>query len=149
MVQAFHETFQLGVAPTPTIPAEAVRQLRLTLIREELNELSDALASGELVAIAKELADLLYVVYGAAVVCGIDLEPVFRAVHRSNMSKVGGHRREDGKLVKPAGFVQPDLAPILAAQRAKRKTGPRRDAGRATADAMNGRAERARQDQVS
>lgn len=67
-------------------------------------------------AIAKELADLLYVVYGTAVSCGIDLEPIFREVHRSNMSKVGGHRRADGKWVKPLTYSPAVIEPLLAAQ---------------------------------
>jgi len=66
--------------------------------------------------VAKELADLLYVVYGTAVSCGIDMEPVFREVHRSNMSKVGGHKRADGKWVRPATYSPARLEPILGAQ---------------------------------
>ena len=50
------------------------------------------------------MADLLYVVYGTAVSYGIDMDPVFREVHRSNMSKVGGYKRDDGKWVKPATY---------------------------------------------
>jgi len=74
---------------------------------------------GDTVAVAKELADLLYVVYGTAVSCGIDMEPVFREVHRSNMSKVGGHKREDGKWVKPSTYSPARLELILVAQSSK------------------------------
>ena len=66
--------------------------------------------------IAKELADLLYVVYGTAVSLGIDMEPVFKEVHRSNMSKVGGYKREDGKWVKPPTYSPAALQDILEAQ---------------------------------
>ena len=66
--------------------------------------------------IAKELADLLYVVYGTAVSYGIDLEPVFQEVQRSNMSKVGGYKREDGKWVKPATYSPAVIKPILEQQ---------------------------------
>ncbi|MEC4688424.1 MAG: hypothetical protein VST64_08985, partial [Nitrospirota bacterium] len=67
-------------------------------------------------AVAKELADLLYVVYGAAVSCGIDMEPVFQEVHRSNMSKLGGYKRADGKWVKPPTYSPASIQPILQAQ---------------------------------
>ena len=66
---------------------------------------------------AKELADLLYVVYGTAVSVGIDMEPVFREVHRSNMSKVGGHKRADGKWVKPPTYSPADIESIVDEQR--------------------------------
>jgi len=75
------------------------------------------LSQDDLAAVAKEVADLLYVVYGTAVSCGIDMEPVFREVHRSNLSKVGGYKREDGKWVKPPTYSPASLGPILAAQR--------------------------------
>jgi predicted HAD superfamily Cof-like phosphohydrolase len=65
---------------------------------------------------AKELADLLYVVYGTAVSLGIDMEPVFKEVHRSNMSKVGGYKREDGKWVKPPTYSPADILPIIKNQ---------------------------------
>jgi predicted HAD superfamily Cof-like phosphohydrolase len=55
-------------------------------------------------------------VYGAAVSYGIDMEPVFNEVHRSNMSKVGGHKREDGKWVKPATYSKACLEPIIQLQ---------------------------------
>jgi predicted HAD superfamily Cof-like phosphohydrolase len=47
---------------------------------------------------------------------GIDMDPVFREVHRSNMSKVGGYKREDGKWVKPATYSPALIDPIVAAQ---------------------------------
>ena len=88
----------------------------MSLIQEEFDELREALAQQDIEAVAKELADLLYVVYGTAVSCGIDMAPVFREVHRSNMSKVGGHKRADGKWMKPPNYSPARLQPILAAQ---------------------------------
>lgn len=116
MVEAFHRQFDIAVADRPCIPDEATCALRVKLIQEEFEELQQALAQKDLQGLAKELADLLYVVYGSAVSCGIDMEPVFREVHRSNMSKVGGHKRADGKWVKPPTYSPADLQPILAAQ---------------------------------
>lgn len=119
MVAEFHQTFDIAREPVPTIPDEATRLLRVRLIQEEFDELKDALRERDTVAVAKELADLLYVVYGTAVSCGIDMEPVFREVHRSNMSKVGGHKREDGKWVKPSTYSPARLELILVAQSGK------------------------------
>ena len=116
MVTSFHRQFGIVVQTTPTLLDEATRQLRVTLIQEEFDELQEALAHPDLAAIAKELADLLYVVYGTAVSCGIDMEPVFREVHRSNMSKVGGSKRADGKWMKPPAYSPAQIAPVLAAQ---------------------------------
>lgn len=116
MVEEFHRRFEIAVGTAPAVPDEATTALRLRLIQEEFDELREALQHQDVAAVAKELADLLYVVYGSAVSCGIDMEPVFREVHRSNMSKVGGHKRADGKWVKPPGYSPADLQPILAAQ---------------------------------
>ena len=116
MVEEFHRRFDIVVADRPRAPDEATRALRVRLIQEEFEEFQQAMAQNDLHGMAKELADLLYVVYGSAVSCGIDMEPVFREVHRSNMSKVGGHKRADGKWVKPPTYSPADLQPILAGQ---------------------------------
>jgi predicted HAD superfamily Cof-like phosphohydrolase len=117
MVLEFHQQFDIHVASVPTLPDEATECLRIRLIQEEFDELQEALHQKELPNIAKELADLLYVVYGTAVSYGIDMEPVFHEVQRSNMSKVGGYKREDGKWVKPATYSPANIAPILEDQR--------------------------------
>ena len=115
-VEAFHRAFEIVIGSRPGAPDEATRLLRERLIEEEFAELREAMAQGAVPQIAKELADLLYVVYGTAVSCGIDMEPVFREVHRSNMSKVGGHKRADGKWVKPATYSPARVEPILREQ---------------------------------
>lgn len=119
MVEAFHRMFDIVVHRTPTPVDERTRALRERLIHEEFEELKEAMAKNDLACIAKEMADLLYVVYGTAVSYGIDMDPVFREVHRSNMSKVGGYKREDGKWVKPASYSPAAIAPILAEQMAQ------------------------------
>ncbi|MBX3304361.1 MAG: hypothetical protein KF693_19280 [Nitrospira sp.] len=118
MVEAFHSRFDILVRTVPTDLNEETKQLRVRLIQEEFDELKEAMAAGNLAAVAKELADLLYVTYGTAVSYGIDMEPVFQEVHRSNLSKVGGYKRADGKWVKPPTYSPADIDPILAAQRA-------------------------------
>jgi predicted HAD superfamily Cof-like phosphohydrolase len=117
MVEAFHSKFEIVVRTTPTDLHEDTKQLRVRLIQEEFDELKQAMTTGDLAAVAKEMADLLYVTYGTAVSYGIDMDPVFREVHRSNLSKVGGYKRADGKWVKPPTYSPADIEPILEAQR--------------------------------
>lgn len=62
---------------------------------------------------AKELADLVYVTYGTAERLGIDLDEGFDIVHESNMSKIGGKKREDGKLLKPKTYIAPDMKSVV------------------------------------
>ncbi|TKB52432.1 MAG: hypothetical protein E8D50_11435 [Nitrospira sp.] len=116
MVEEFHRKFSILAQVTPTDLNEETKRLRVRLIEEEFDELKESMAGGDLAAVAKEMADLLYVVYGTAVSYGIDMDPVFREVHRSNMSKVGGYKREDGKWVKPATYSPARIEPILAEQ---------------------------------
>ena len=118
MVEAFHSRFDILVRTVPTDLTEETKRLRIRLIQEEFEELKEAMAAGNLAAVAKEMADLLYVTYGTAVSYGIDMEPVFQEVHRSNLSKVGGYKRADGKWVKPLTYSPADINPILEAQRA-------------------------------
>jgi predicted HAD superfamily Cof-like phosphohydrolase len=116
MVIAFHRAFDIIIGTSPAIPDEATCALRMSLIQEEFDELREALAQQDIEAVAKELADLLYVVYGTAVSCGIDMALIFREVHRSNMSKVGGRKRADGKWMKPPNYSPARLQPILTTQ---------------------------------
>lgn len=129
MVAEFHRKFDIPVGDRPAIPDEAVRQLRVRLIQEEFEELQEAMVAKNLPAVAKELADLLYVVYGTAVSYGLDMDPVFREVHRSNLSKVGGYKREDGKWVKPTTYSPADVGPLLANQSSNVTPAPHAAAG--------------------
>ena len=122
MVQEFHNQFDIHIAATPSAPDESTQILRNRLIQEEFEEFQEAMESKDLSAMAKELADLLYVVYGTAVSLGIDMEPVFKEVHRSNMSKVGGYKREDGKWVKPPTYSPASLDAIISTQLESPKT---------------------------
>ena len=115
----FMEAFGQRVEMEPTWPDFNTRELRLELIQEELEELSDAVADRDMIQIADALTDLLYVVYGAGQSFGIDLDECFEEVHRSNMSKLGENgrpiHREDGKVLKGPGYFEPDLEGILGA----------------------------------
>jgi predicted HAD superfamily Cof-like phosphohydrolase len=70
----------------PLLSPEDV-ELRDRLIREEADEYKGAAIEGDLVEVADGLADLLYVVLGTCVAHGIDIQPIFDEVHRSNMTK--------------------------------------------------------------
>src|SRR2546421_13105764 len=97
MVTAFHRAFDIAIGILPAVPDTATCALRVSLIQEECAEVCEALSQRDIEAVAKELADLLYVVYGTAVLCGIGMDPIFREVHRSKIGKVGGHKRVGGK----------------------------------------------------
>src|SRR5574343_1499624 len=125
MVRQFHRTMGQPVAeyPDPLLPQA---DLRFDLIDEEVKELWDALYDdpqdeSALVGAADALADIVYVCYGAALTWGIDLDAVIREVHRANMRKVwpdGKPRVTDaGKVLKPDGFVGPDVASVLGVKR--------------------------------
>lgn len=110
----------------PIIRKTEVANLCYSLIEEEHWELSANLTLdreyGEYydparsARIADDLADLLYVVFYTCNAYGIDIEPIFDEVHRSNMTKKGGAKREDGKQLKPPGYEPPDLEPLIKEQ---------------------------------
>lgn len=112
-VAEFHRALGL---PIGTSPAISRGELRSNLINEESLEFAACVAEGDIVGAADAIADLLYVVFGSAVEFGIDIAPIFDEVHRSNMAKVGGPRRADGKVLKPPGWTPPDVAGELAKQ---------------------------------
>lgn len=97
--------------PAPTLDVPGL-DARLRYIREETNELSDAIADGDLIAAADALGDIAYVVYGAAWRMGVDLDAVVVEVHRSNMTKTPSPG--DGKAIKGPGYSPPDIAGALA-----------------------------------
>ena len=118
MVRQFHEVFGLSIGATPSLAiGETTHRLRVGLIDEELNELNLALDQEDIVAVADALGDLAYVVFGAAITYGIDLNAVVAEIHRSNMTKLGDDgkpvRRADGKVLKGPRYEPPVLGPLL------------------------------------
>lgn len=117
-VHQFHQTAGSTDVPTPTkdIP-EDVKRLRIRLIQEEATEVVQAIDREPIDALAKELADLLYVTLGTIESFGLGaaMEEVFDAVHTNNMGKFDGdvHTNVDGKIVKKAGYAKPDIKAIL------------------------------------
>jgi len=99
----------LNVEPTPELAL-----LRQSLILEEAKEASAELLRPQVdkAALTKELADILYVVYGTAITFGLPLDTVFNRVHASNMSKLVDGKplyREDGKVLKGPNYQPPKL----------------------------------------
>lgn len=113
-VAEFHEAFDLECSKYPRLPENY--KLRIALIGEELDELEFAFEKRDLVKVADAIGDLLYVVYGTAVTCGISMDEIMDEIHASNMTKVGGFKRDDGKWMKPPTYQKPNLAPILERQ---------------------------------
>jgi len=89
----------------------------LPRIRADLAMLvRDGQVSVDLPAVADALADIKYVVVGYELEAGINGEPVFDLVHVTNMAKLTGPVREDGKRLKPPGWQPPDVAGELRRQ---------------------------------
>ena len=90
--------------------------LHVNLILEEMIELIGSILYGEIHEVATESVDVIYVVIGAALAFGIDLRPVWNAVHEANMLKAGGPVREDGKQLKPVDWEPANIAKIITDQ---------------------------------
>jgi predicted HAD superfamily Cof-like phosphohydrolase len=124
-VYEFHRAFcpeQIG--EQPRLLDRATAKLRVDLLDEELGETLTAIDAGYLAGIADGLVDLIYVAIGTAIAFGIDLRPVWDAVHAANLRKAGGPRRVDGKALKPPGWQPPDIKAILTAQPPLAPPGP-------------------------
>src|SRR6187551_2385978 len=112
-VGALHRKFGQPIN-TSGVPSFSRTPLRISLINEECNkELIPAMIREDMTETVDAMCDLIYVVLGTALELGIDLEPFFNAVHDSNMAKEGGPAREDGKILKPAGWNPPPIAEML------------------------------------
>lgn len=115
-VKEFQTAVGQNVGTKVEFPDGDERVLRMKLLREEFEEYNQGEYKNDIENIAKELADIIYIVCGTAVSYGIPLDRVFDEVHRSNMAKlVDGKpiRRDDGKILKPEGWTPPDIKKIL------------------------------------
>ena len=92
-------------------------QNKLNLIKEELEELKEAMENKDLLEVADALTDILYVTYGAGHAFGIDLDKCFEEVQSSNMSKLGEDGKpiynESGKVMKGPKYFKPDLTKFV------------------------------------
>jgi len=116
-VKTFMQTFDQEVKSKPSFSTEKINDLRYNLIKEELEELKQALDNKDLLEVADALTDILYVTYGAGHAFGLDLDKCFEEVQNSNMSKLGEDRRpiynDVGKVMKGPNYYKPDLSKFV------------------------------------
>jgi predicted HAD superfamily Cof-like phosphohydrolase len=105
---------RLVVRDRPIVLPHADWSRRVRLILEELAEVAEAQAGGDLEGFADGLVDLAWVTIGSAVEAGIPFDAVWAEVRRANMAKAGGTLDASGKLQKPAGWSPPDVKAVLA-----------------------------------
>ena len=112
-VGIFMKTFGQEVKDKASFSTNKINKLRINLIKEELDELNDAMKKKDLVEVADALTDILYVTYGAGYAYGIDLDKCFKEVQRANMSKLGTDGKpiynEKGKVMKGPNYSEPNL----------------------------------------
>ena len=110
-VVEFHRRVKATINQIPTqISTQLVKQ-RIRIIEEELRELKEAMSQGDLLAVADALADIEYAILGTAVVYGIDLEPIFKEIHRSNMTKLPPLNKDE-KGMKGLEYSPPNLVKV-------------------------------------
>ena len=113
-VKKFMKTFGQEIKEKACFPNEKITSLRYELIKEELEELREAIDSKDIKEVADALTDILYVTYGAGHAFGINLDECFEEVQNSNMSKLGSDGKpiynEKGKVMKGPGYFKPDLS---------------------------------------
>lgn len=112
----FHQKFGVPVLKSAMLPGDDRIELRHELIREESQELLDAIKTGNIIEIADGIADTIYVCLGTGLEFGLPMVPVWQEVHRTNMLKVGGTTRPDGKIMKPNGWQAPQIKAIIEGQ---------------------------------
>ena len=116
-VGIFMKTFGQEVKDKPSFSTDKINKLRIDLIEEELEELTEAMKNNDLLEVADALTDILYVTYGAGHAFGIDLDKCFEEVQNSNMSKLDKNGKpiynESGKVMKGPNYFKPDLSKFM------------------------------------
>ena len=117
-VKKFMKTFGQEIKEKASFPDDKITSLRYELIKEELNELKEAIDSKDIKEVADALTDILYVTYGAGHAFGINLDKCFEEVQNSNMSKLDLNGKpiynEKGKVMKGPNYFKPDLSKFVA-----------------------------------
>ena len=117
-VKKFMETFGQEVKEKAEFPNNKITKLRYDLIKEELEELKEAMDNKDIKEVADALTDILYVTYGAGHAFGINLDKCFNEVQNSNMSKLGKDGKpiynEKGKVMKGPNYFKPDLSKFVS-----------------------------------
>ena len=116
-VKLFMNTYGQEVKDKAEFSDAKTNKLRIDLIKEELEELTQAMNEKNLLEVADALTDILYVTYGAGHAFGIDLDKCFDEVQNSNMSKLGEDGKpiynEAGKVMKGPNYFKPDLTKFI------------------------------------
>ena len=116
-VGTFMKTFGQDVKTKPSFSTDKINKLRIDLIKEELDELTEAMKDKDLLEVADALTDILYVTYGAGHAFGIDLDKCFDEVQNSNMSKLDENGKpiynQAGKVMKGPNYFKPDLSKFV------------------------------------
>ena len=117
-VGIFMKTFGQEVKNKPSFGSDKINKLRIDLIKEELEELTEAMKNNDLLEVADALTDILYVTYGAGHSFGIDLDKCFDEVQNSNMSKLDENNKpiynDAGKVMKGPKYFKPDLSKFVS-----------------------------------
>ena len=117
-VKKFMKTFGQEIKEKASFPDDKITSLRYELIKEELNELKEAIDSKDIKEVADALTDILYVTYGAGHAFGINLDKCFEEVQNSNMSKLDLNGKpiynEKGKVMKGPNYFKPNLSKFVA-----------------------------------
>ena len=117
-VKKFMETFGQEIREKAGFPNEKISSLRYDLIKEELDELKEAMDNKDIKEVADALTDILYVTYGAGHAFGVDLDKCFEEVQNSNMSKLDSDGKpiynDKGKVMKGPNYFKPDLTKFVA-----------------------------------
>ena len=116
-VKKFMETFGQEIKEKASFPNDKITALRYDLIKEELNELKEAMDKKDIKEVADALTDILYVTYGAGHSFGINLDNCFKEVQNSNMSKLGEDGKpiynDKGKVMKGPNYFKPDFSKFV------------------------------------
>ena len=117
-VGIFMKTFGQEVKTKTSFSTDKINKLRIDLIKEELEELTQAMNNKDLLEVADALTDILYVAYGAGHAFGIDLDKCFDEVQNSNMSKLDENGKpiynDSGKVMKGPNYFKPDLSKFVS-----------------------------------
>ena len=117
-VGIFMKTFGQEVKSKPSFSTDKINKLRIDLMKEELEELQEAMKNNDLLEVADAHTDILYVTYGAGHAFGINLDKCFDEVQNSNMSKLNENGEpiynESGKVMKGPNYFKPDLTKFVS-----------------------------------
>ena len=117
-VGVFMKTFGQEVKTNPSFSSDKINKLRIDLIKEELEELTEAMNKKDLLEVADALTDILYVTYGAGHAFGVNLDKCFEEVQNSNMSKLDEDGKpiynDAGKVMKGPNYFKPDLSKFVS-----------------------------------